>query len=186
MEPGGPLCEHADPAAGGGYVTRGSRLMMALLAVGAVSLLAACTVRTGAVTGVSVTTDGEPAAVIAVCEGHINAAVLYWGDSDKNTVTWVHDGDITDLAIWPLSGGGDWEPNKPVPRLAADTAYTLYGATKDNSWSGVNVHFTTKDLAALKPGQVRYYVGYDERTQTARYAIVPLSDFRSKACPGGE
>ena len=158
--------------------------MMAVMALGAVSVLSACTVPIGAVTGISVTADGEPAAVIAVCQGRINAAVLYRSDSNQPAAGWDHDGDITDLAIWPFSGGGGWKPDKPIPPLAPGRDYTLYGATKDDSWSGVHVDFTVEDLAVLKPGQVRYDAGYDEQTQAERFAVVPLSDFRSKACAG--
>jgi hypothetical protein len=108
------------------HMGKGSRLATAtLLTAATLSCLSACTVPVGAVTGLSVTADGKPAAVVVVCHGHINAAVLNWGDPRMNKVMWNHDGDITDFAVWPLSGGDGWKANKPVPRFTADTVYWL-------------------------------------------------------------
>ncbi|MFE5730349.1 hypothetical protein ACFQ7A_05465 [Streptomyces sp. NPDC056528] len=149
-------------------------------AVGAVFLLSGCTVPVAGVAGVTVGKDGTPVGVIAVCEEHVDGATLHVDAEDpaaqRDMGTWNHNGPVTGLVTWPMVSPGDgWTVEKPFGRLVPGQAYAMYGWTEDDSWAAVHVSFTTKDLEALTPGQVRY--GSDDMAGT-----VPLEDFREKAC----
>ncbi|MFF5391146.1 MULTISPECIES: hypothetical protein [unclassified Streptomyces] len=154
----------------------------AAAAVGAAPLLSGCTVPVAGVAGVTVGKDGSPVGVIAMCEEHVDGATLHTDAEDpgaqEDAGVWKHDGPITGLTTWPLASPGDgWTAEKPFGRLAPGQAYRMYAWTEDDSWSTSGVSFTTEDLAALTPGQVRY--GADDMIGTA-----PLEDFREKACEG--
>ncbi|MFF6832906.1 hypothetical protein ACFY84_13685 [Streptomyces sp. NPDC012438] len=156
--------------------------LVAIAAVGAAPLLSGCTVPVAGVAGVTVGKDGSPVGVIAMCEEHVDGATLHTDAEDpgaqEDAGVWKHDGPITGLTTWPLASPGDgWTAEKPFGRLAPGQAYRMYAWTEDDSWSTSGVSFTTEDLAALTPGQVRY--GADDMIGTA-----PLEDFREKACEG--
>ncbi|MFC8173815.1 hypothetical protein [Streptomyces sp. NPDC057325] len=154
----------------------------AAAAVGAAPLLSGCTVPVAGVAGVTAGRDGSPVGVIAMCEEHVDGATLHTDAEDpgaqEDAGVWKHDGPITGLTTWTLASPGDgWTAEKPFGRLAPGQAYRMYAWTEDDSWSTSGVSFTTEDLAALTPGQVRY--GADDMIGTA-----PLEDFREKACEG--
>lgn len=158
------------------------------LAASAVMLVPGCTVPVGAVTGISVTADGRPMGVMLVCHHHIDVAILYVerGEpkDDEHVGRWTRTTALTGFATWPLDAGGHgWTAAEPVRTLAPGRVYTLYGATKDNSWSAASVSFTAEDLAALAPGRVRYYA---VRSDTDRDGTLTTSmrNFRAEACEG--
>ncbi|MGN9796382.1 hypothetical protein ACTMTU_35615 [Streptomyces sp. OZ13] len=139
-------------------------------------------------TGISVTADGQPLGVMLVCHGHIDSANLYT-DGDKPSAesktvgTWSRSEPVTGFTTWPLGVGGEgWSLDKPLRSLDPDRTYTLYGATRDNSWSAAHISFTAEDLAALAPGQLRYLAGDRDGADPDGYLTASIEDFRANAC----
>ena len=58
----------------------------------------------------------------------------------------------------------------------------MYGWTKDNSSSTIDVVFTVEQLRALEPGQVLYLDGFDEESQQDRYVTGSPGQFQTAAC----
>lgn len=142
-------------------------------------LLTSCTVPEGAVTGVGVAADGSPLVFVAVCKGRIDAAVLH-EESDATPEAhahWQHAGAVEDFAAWPFAGNAEWRVDRSLP-LSPGHAYTLYGATHDNTWSGVHVSFSLADLAALSVDQVRYSPWRDVNS----VVTTSVAEFRAHAC----
>lgn len=157
-----------------------SRIRLAALVVAMVlgmGLLTSCTVPEGAVTGVGVAADGAPMVFVAVCKGRIDAAVLYEEHDAPAKTHWQHTGAVDDFAAWPFAGNAEWRVDRPMP-LAPGHTYTLSGATHDNKWSGVKVHFSPEDLAALSVGQVRYNPWRD----LGSVVTTSVAEFRAHAC----
>ncbi|WP_306327030.1 hypothetical protein [Streptomyces venezuelae] len=155
-------------------------LAVAALATG-VAALSGCVVPPAGLAGVTVAADGSPVGVIMMCHDHIDGATLY-PDHDDATGSpetewlWDHDSPVTGFTSWSLASPADgWTTETPLGRLVPGQEYALYGWTEDNSWSAAHVYFTTADLKALVPGQVRYNNGDEVR-------IVSTDEFREKAC----
>lgn len=163
------------------------RRFVGIAAVGAaLAATTGCTVPVDAVAGISVTNDGHPLGVMMVCGHRIDGATLYVdsADSDK-TVTvgsWTADRPVTaGLATWTIDRPSTgWTAKRALKPLTAETSYSLYGWTKDNSWSSSSVSFTLADRDRLTPGTVRYTRvrnNGDESTVT-----VSMAEFKARAC----
>jgi hypothetical protein len=79
--------------------------------------------------------------------------------------------------------GGTWKADHPLGKLKPRTTYDLYGWTTDNSSSAAAVSFTLEDLAAMKPGQVRYWAGNTTGDEMVGvYSVASEEEFRRTAC----
>ena len=106
--------------------------------------------------GVGVGTDGRPVGFLRVC----------------SYATWSVD-----------SGGNGWAVTKPFATLKPGQAYHLYGWTNDNTSPADPVDFTAADLAAMKPGQVRYRSGRANATGDKDLEVVTTAvQFQQHAC----
>ncbi|MGW4043463.1 hypothetical protein [Streptomyces sp. NPDC004721] len=163
------------------------RHFVGAVAVGvALATTSGCTVPADAVAGISVTADGHLLGVMMVCGHQIDGATLYVDSDDVNkqvTVgSWTADRPLAlGLATWTLdSPAAGWTATRSLAPLTAKTTYTLYGWTKDNSWSANSISFTLADRDTLTPGKVRYDSvsnNGDESTIT-----VSIAEFKAKAC----
>ncbi|MER5964777.1 hypothetical protein [Streptomyces sp. NPDC002057] len=172
------------------------RALLAAAVLSALPALAGCGVGSAGVTGVTVTAEGAPVGVVLVCHDRIDTAVLYPDepvtdpDADvtaeaaepEYTDSWSAATPVEDFSTWPLTlpPGAEtatlfWTPEEPPRPLEPGRLYTLYGATRDNSWSTDHHSFTLADLKHLTPDRVSYTHGDTVRTTT-------LTDFRAHAC----
>jgi hypothetical protein len=149
------------------------------------ALLQGCSPAIVGVTGISVASDGTPVGVIQICRHSLDEAVLYRQDkpdADSGVGDWAHDDPVTQFTSWPLNiGGNRWSPPEHPFIIEKNVHYRLYGASHDNSGSSVGVDFTPEDLAAMRPGQVRYF-GYDPKIKDDAYITVTVDSFRANAC----
>ncbi|MEU8539907.1 hypothetical protein AB0C52_07870 [Streptomyces sp. NPDC048717] len=159
------------------------RRLVGTVVVGvALATTSGCTVPVDAVAGVSVSGEGQLLGVMMVCGHHIDGATLYVSgedpDLDVTVGSWASDRHLKPgLTTWPLDAPADgWTTTTPLASLTAETVYSFYGWTKDNSWSASSVSFTLADRARLTPGMVLYDDG-EEST-----ALVPMEEFKAKAC----
>ncbi|WP_327312819.1 hypothetical protein [Streptomyces sp. NBC_01235] len=148
--------------------------------------LTGCTAPGAGITGITVTATGRPVGVLMICHKHIDGATLY-ADDDPNgpeVGDWRRTRPATGLVTWPLATGGPgWTVDKPMPTaLDRGRTYILYGWTDDDSWSAADVSFTLTDLAALQPGQVRYFAGDVKGADDDGYRTGSLAEFRAAAC----
>ncbi|MEU4871500.1 hypothetical protein [Streptomyces sp. NPDC021608] len=161
----------------------------------ALSSLTGCTVPVAGLTGVTVTEDGRPVGVLMVCHDHVDGALLYTDgvgsaggtaeESESEDVgRWSSSGPVTGFVSWPLATGGDgWRVDEAMPAaLRPRRAYHLFGGTDDDSWSTVDVSFTPEQLAALAPGQVRYFAGEVRGADADGYVTGSVARFRAAAC----
>ncbi|MFJ1731165.1 hypothetical protein [Streptomyces sp. NPDC088254] len=161
-------------------------LPRSLAACVALAATSACTVPVDAVAGISVTEDGRLLGVMMVCGHRMDGATLYVADGDpEKSVTvgsWTAERHLTpDLTTWTLgSPAPGWTATPPLTPLNPKTAYSLYGWTKDNSWSSGDVSFTLADRNRLTPGSVRYLGISQDGDETA--ATVPMPEFGARAC----
>ncbi|GGX63131.1 hypothetical protein [Streptomyces fructofermentans] len=150
------------------------------------AVLSGCTVPVGGSTGISVTEDGRPVGVVAVCDDRIDGATLYVDSKkkrDDTRGTWSRKRPVTGLAMWTLdSPGKGWSTDEAMAPLEPHRTYHLYGWTRDNSSSTAHVSFTRSQLDNLRPGQVRYFAGEVAGADREGFRTVPLEDFRSEAC----
>ncbi|WP_345652015.1 hypothetical protein [Streptomyces siamensis] len=136
--------------------------------------------------GISVTGDGRLLGVMMVCGHHIDGATLYVDNADVDkTVTvgsWTADRALgTGLATWTLDAPAvGWTATRSLAPLTTRTTYTLYGWTKDNSWSSRSVSFTPAERDRLTPGKVRYQRISDDGDESA--VTVSIAEFKAKAC----
>lgn len=152
----------------------------------ALTATSGCTVPVDAVAGISVTGDGHLLGVMMVCGHQIDGATLYVDSTDvDNEVTvgsWAADRPLTaGLATWTLDApSAGWTPTRSLEPLTAKTTYTLYGWTKDSSWSSSSVSFTLTDPDRLTPGTVRY----DDVSGNGDVSAitVPIAEFKARAC----
>ncbi|MFJ2739526.1 hypothetical protein ACIO3O_07650 [Streptomyces sp. NPDC087440] len=161
------------------------RRALLVLPLPLLALLTGCTVPVSGLTGVTVGRDGRPMGVVQSCEAPMDQVLLYVPAKDPEAppeATWRRSGTPTEFATWPLSGEatGDWAAQRPPKPLTPHVTYALYGATEDSSWSTLPVEFTPEDLAALKPGQVRYATAADPDV----YTTGSTDAFRKAACAG--
>ncbi|WP_330291152.1 hypothetical protein [Streptomyces sp. NBC_00576] len=160
------------------------RLAGAFAACAALAATSGCTVPIDAVAGISVTDDGHLVGVMMVCGHHIDGAMLYVDsdDADKQVTvgSWTAARPLkAGLATWTLDApAAGWTATTSLKPLTAKTTYTLYGWTKDNSWSSSSVSFTLPDRDRLTPGMVRY-----DGVESA--VIVPVTEFKARACKDG-
>ncbi|MFF0477254.1 hypothetical protein [Streptomyces sp. NPDC004284] len=171
-----------------------TRLRRALLLSVLPFALAGCGVPSAGFAGVSVTAEGEPLGVLLLCDEHVDGALLYPDEpvtdpgaeavadakEPEYTDRWTPAAPVTGFATWPLTaraGGDGWTPDTPPHALKPGRLSTLFGATRDNSWSTLHHSFTLADLKKLTPGQVAYTEGDKVRTTT-------VADFRAHACEG--
>ena len=68
--------------------------------------------------------------------------------------------------------------------LSPTVAYRFYsyGGKGSEARSSLYVDFTAADVAAMRPGQVRYFVGMNEDYTEGVFATVPLETFKAKGC----
>ncbi|MGN6246233.1 MAG: hypothetical protein ACTHQ3_21500 [Motilibacteraceae bacterium] len=153
--------------------------------VGALAVVTACTVEEGAVAGIGVDAQGRPVGYLQVCRGHVDGATVYRDDGDERALgSWTAAAPVTGSAVWSLTdpqpGSAD-RPERPLEPLETDVTYALYGWTRDNSRSAQSVSFTPAQLAALRPGQVRY--APTDRGDGGE-KVVSLAEFHRSACAG--
>jgi len=58
---------------------------------------------------------------------------------------------------------------------------TLYGWTKDSSWSAQSVSFTSSDRDRLAPGSVLHSYISDNGNESA--VTIPMAEFKAGSCP---
>jgi hypothetical protein len=160
--------------------------------------LTACSPATTAVMGVSVDAAGGLVGVVAVCSGHTDEARLtvwkmpaYTAPSSPapDTLTtgeWQTDRPATDVSQWSLTTGAPWTTTQSI-RLVEGFTYELTGIGRGpnkvgNESRASGITFTLADVAALKPGQVRYAAGVDEKSLDSVPAVVNIQDFRATVC----
>jgi len=160
---------------------RVARVAAVLAALAAVS---GCTVPVDAVAGISVTEDGHPLGVLMVCGHRIDGATLYTdsGGHSEDLGHWTaHSALGPGLTTWTLDAPAEgWETDKSAAPLEAGTTYSLYGWTKDNSWSSAQVTFTPADLEQLTAGNVRYIRAASDGSSAA--LTVPVAEFEATVC----
>ncbi|MEU4290576.1 hypothetical protein AB0E63_20310 [Kribbella sp. NPDC026596] len=148
--------------------------------------LAGCGVPAGGALGVTVDAAGNPAIVVQMCEGHIDGATLYLPDPDPDREP-PRDEDVGQWEVSPAvdgfsqfsfaEGGNGWRLVGTLKPRDLATRYTIYGWTKDNSWSAAHLDFSQQDLKTLKPGTVLV----PEREQEGNRSE-SLEDFKTKTC----
>ncbi|MET8648171.1 twin-arginine translocation signal domain-containing protein [Streptomyces sp. NPDC004074] len=179
---------HAHPGQGPSmWSTTSRRRFVGAAAIGvALTATSGCTVPDDAVAGIAVTADGHLLGVMMVCGHQIDGATLYVDNDDVNkqvTVgSWTADHPLTQgLATWTLdSPAPGWTATKSLAPLTAKTTYTLYGWTRDNTWSASSVSFTLADRDRLTPGKVRHDSISDNGDESA--ITVSIGEFKAKAC----
>ncbi|MEU7967442.1 hypothetical protein AB0D09_28875 [Streptomyces sp. NPDC049097] len=164
-----------------------SRRFIGAVAIGvALAATSGCTAPDDAVAGIAVTADGHLLGVMMVCGHQIDGATLYVDSDDVNkqvTVgSWTGDRPVTQgIATWTLdSPAPGWTATKSLAPLTTKTTYTLYGWTRDNTWSASSVSFTLADRDRLTPGKVRYESTSNNGDESA--ITVSVGDFKAKAC----
>ncbi|WP_350278865.1 hypothetical protein [Kribbella sp. HUAS MG21] len=160
----------------------------AAAAVVGTSSLTGCGVPSGGILGVMVDGRGEPSIVVQMCEGHIDGATLYLEDPDpdrmpaqhKTMGTWEVSPPVTGFSQFFLdTGGNGWRVAGTLMPREPETRYTIYGWSKDNSWSASHLSFSEHELANLGPGTVRVP---DNEPEAQGNRTVSLADFRTKTC----
>lgn len=178
-----------------GRVTRHARRMKlgtVVVLVVAAAVLTACGPTPAGMVGVAVDAGGRPIGVLEICDAHIDGASLYEtpvDDSDQSDPRHVGDWMITPAVTTSsrldlTAPTGAWQTETPLATLQPGTSYTLYGWTRDNTWSAAAVEFSLEDLEQLRPGLVRYDAALhaDDENPTDTTSTVPASEFRSIAC----
>jgi hypothetical protein len=166
-----------------------SRLMRWMVGMCAVLALAGCTVPVVGSTGVGLDSNGDLVGYLAVCEQHIDGVTMYIDDQSgplhegRNVGRWASSTPVTSAASWSLTGASrNWNTELAFSKLRPGQPYTMYGWTTDNSGSTADVTFTFEQLQTLKPGQVLYFGGYDERMDKDLQRVGSASDFSNFAC----
>ncbi|MFF3945017.1 hypothetical protein ACFYYN_09360 [Streptomyces sp. NPDC001902] len=159
----------------------------ALLGIAVCGTLTGCSPEGAGVTGIAVNEDGRPLGVMLVCQGHIEGATLYdsdHADASADLGRWSRAKTATGFTVWSLeSGGRGWRPEVPTAPFAPHRTYSLYGWTRDGSWSTAHVSFTAAQLASLEPGQVRWYKGRGTPgTDRDGNATTSMGEFRAEGC----
>ena len=162
------------------------RWMAGLLGV---LVLSGCSVPVVGGIGVGPNSNGDLVGYLAVCEQHIDGATMYIDDQSgslgegRNVGRWLSRTAVTSGANWSLGGASaGWDTELALPDLRPDQPYTLYGWTRDDSGSTTDVTFTLAQLRKLRPGQVLYFGGYDEKRDKDLQRVGSPSDFSEFAC----
>lgn len=165
------------------------RRLLLVIAVGVTgSLLSACTVESGAVAGVGVDAEGRPVGYVQLCRGTIDSMTLWAGTGDNVTAEWTAKAPIGSGGFTAFSftdPGPDWSAGSPTySSLDPAKSYTLQGngGDHDAEWSTQYVDFTTKTLASLRPGQVRYWVGTNDSSTKDSFKVSTVEEFKVTAC----
>ena len=170
------------------YIADVTRLLAVLCLV---PLLGGCTVETVGKAGVGVDAQGQLIGYLAVCDQHIDGATLYLQDTSApatggHEVTageWASDQPVTEMALWSLKSTTDgWTTTTPLTPLEADRTYSLYGWTRDNSGSALDVTFKPAQLKDLKPGEVYFFDHYDMDRNQEVFATSSPTEFLKAAC----
>lgn len=141
--------------------------------------------------GIGVDPQGGLVGYLAVCDQHVDGATLYFRDASASTseateVTvgkWASDQPVTSRAEWSLTDTSvGWTTTTALKPLEADGTYRLYGWTRDNSGSAMDVAFTPAEVQDLKPGQVYFFDHYDLDRKEDIYVTRSPSEFRKAAC----
>lgn len=176
-----------------------------------VALLSACTPPQTGVVGVAADAQGRPVGVLAVCSGSMNTASLVAMErpsgrdmststgepaparsllpSTVDPLTWRPPEPVTDLGLWSVTTGEPWTP-VAAPPLREGVTYSIGaedvtyrdGETVALSAFAKGVEFTLADVAALKPGQVRYASGIDDATLRYLFSVVDVAAFHDVVC----
>ena len=146
-------------------------------------LLAGCTPESGGVTGISVDAEGQPVAVIAMCEGAVDSLILYTDSAGEEVVAeWETSESIDALDQVNLrTPARPWKVVATMPALEEGETYVLYGATVDNDWSSAHVEFSTASLRKLSPDLVLTHV-YNETTDSDEDHVSQSATFREDMC----
>lgn len=124
--------------------------------------------------------QGNPVGFLQVCHDHIDGVTLYL-DEARNLGKWTSAPASTGFTTWSLADPVEpWTPKEPLGSLKPNTMYSMYGWTSDNSWSTTHVTFTLEDLAAMKPGQVRW--AGKLKGMISVETVTSEQEFRSKGC----
>jgi hypothetical protein len=151
-----------------------------------VFLLSSCGPPLDGYAGVTVDSNGQAQALIQTCKHSMDGATIYWsedpkgGDSDHALIgEWEFSRSAVGRPItWPVDAdrAEGVRASVPIKTLVPGRTYSLYGWTKDNSWSSGSVDFTLIDLKTLKPGQVLIlYTGVQPR-------VVSIQRFSDVTC----
>lgn len=162
----------------------GMRRALAVVVAGAAALLTAgCTVPSGAVVGIGVDAKGNPVGYLQVCHDHIVGATIYIDDA-HTFGSWTTSPAAAGYTTWSLADpSSPWKADDPLHKRKARTTYAMYGWTNDNSSSAEAVEFTVEDLAAMKPGQVRYDAGKTTSDgMNGLYSVTSEDQFRQTVC----
>lgn len=147
--------------------------------------VAGCSVRVGAIAGVSVDASGRPVGVVAVCEGWIDAIVVYSdeGQAESSTLGQVDaDRPVRRYATVSLTNfSAGWTVRQPLRTLQPGTEYTLYGGTRSNKWSARHISFSSTDLQATSPGVV-LYDRFDRPGSDGKRVRVTAKELERTAC----
>jgi hypothetical protein len=156
----------------------------------ACTLLAGCTVPVAGGAGIGRDAQGRLVGYLQVCHHRIDGATLYFdeqtstGDANPRSVSvgeWTAVRPVRAFVKWPLAApDSDWQSDMPLAALRPGKRYTLYGWTKDNSWSAGDVTFTPDEVSKLKPGQIMYWAG---QAGSDRNAVTDdAAQFRRAVC----
>jgi hypothetical protein len=151
--------------------------------LGLVLGLAGCTVPAGGAVGMTVDANGQPMAVVQMCEGHIDGTTVYISDDDPEKVqtlgVWRVEPALTGFSQFSFATGGDgWQVDQAFKPRDEATTYSIYGWSDDNSWSASHFHFSQADLAKLQAGKVLYSAFDDADSQQTG----SVEEFKSDVC----
>ncbi|SDR81899.1 hypothetical protein SAMN04489717_0680 [Actinopolymorpha singaporensis] len=131
-------------------------------AVAVAVLVSACGPPVTGTIGVGVDAARRPVAYLRVCSGdHLDLAFLDaepLRDSTPSAAAWDARPAATGSTSWSFDRPDHgWVAKGSAPQLEPGVIYHLAAGAKDGSGTSSYVLFTTEDLQAMKPGQVRIY-----------------------------
>ena len=137
--------------------------------------------------GLTVGPDGEPVVVIQTCEGYVDGVHLSTsaedGQKSRRTGAWAHERRLKGSISFSLTRPAEGWLATMAPEALGEGGYALAAAGSGNaSWGSRPVSFTAADLAALRPGQVRYSGYTDSAPPAPMSAVVTLEDYQANIC----
>lgn len=172
-----------------GHVTS-RRAFSALASVGACLLLAGCGVPVGSAVAIGVDTTGRPVGYVLVCGGTVDTTTFWDAKTQDYTGGWTAK-DTLDPGVFSnfnlTDPGNGWRISDTAfagLKPGKQYEFRAYGGNDEqdvNQWSSTYVDFTSKDLAALPPDQVRYWAGTTEDGQDL-FNTVTVDEFKAKGC----